>query len=81
MRKGGTQGTSGAFRAAGVRNMRKNDREGKQLNFVSTILYSQLWHIHSLHDWRGCGQARNGDGLQRSLRSSCSQMMTTGLLS
>jgi len=26
----------------------------------------------------GCGLARNGDGLQRSLRSLCSQMMNNG---
>ena len=41
--------------------------QGKHLNFVSTILYSQLCRM-ALHDGRGCGQARNGDGLQRSLR-------------
>jgi hypothetical protein len=27
---------------------------------------------------RGCGLARYGDGLQRSLRSLCSQMMNNG---
>ena len=50
----------------------------KTLNFVHCDVIESERVYRSVLMLRGCGLARYGDGLQRSLRSLCSQMMNNG---
>ena len=58
--------------------MQKSTRITKLLSLYTANLLSQRQEIPVTRTVWGCGLARNGDGLQRSLRSLCSQMMNNG---